>query len=260
MLVIKRSGEKEDFDAGKTLQGIMRSGASRAEADEVLARLTPQLYEGISTEEIYRKVRALLDHRSAARFGIKKGLMGLGPDGRHFETLIGHLMRAEGWDVTVRIMMEGRCVSHEIDLLMAKGGERTIAECKFHNSLGCKCSIQTALYVQARWEDLSARSGMIPPLLVTNTRFSSEVEKYAQCVGMHLLGWKYPGQGGLESLLEQHGLLPVTVLPLRRQELNLLLERDIVLASEVLTRRSEVAPLLGRDPYAKAAAQAELLR
>jgi hypothetical protein len=259
MLVIKRSGEKEDFDADKTLQGIMRSGASRAEADEVLARLRPQLYDGISTEEIYRKVRALLNTRSAAKFGIKKGIMGLGPEGRHFETLIGHLMRAEGWDVQVRVMMEGRCISHEIDLLMAKDGQRTVAECKFHNSLGCKCSIQTALYVQARWEDISARGGMIPPLLVTNTRFSSEVEKYAQCVGMHLLGWKYPEGGGLEALLEQHQLLPTTVLPLRRQEVGLLLERDIVLAREVLTRRAEVSALLGKESYAKAAAQAELL-
>lgn len=259
MLVVKRSGEKENFDAAKTVQGIMRSGASSAEADEVLARLMPQLYDGISTEEIYRKVRALLNARSATRYGIKKGIMALGPDGRHFETLIGHLMRAEGWDVRVRVILDGRCVSHEIDLLMMKDGERTIAECKFHNSLGCKCTIQTALYVQARFEDLAARERMTPPLLVTNTRFSSEVEKYAQCIGIRLLGWKYPETRGLEAMLEEHHLLPVTALPLRRQEMALLLQRDIILASEVLTRRSEVAPLLGRDAYAKAAAQAELL-
>jgi hypothetical protein len=219
----------------------------------------PQLYEGISTEEIYRKVRSLLNARSAARFGIKKGIMGLGPDGRNFETLIGHLMRAEGWDVKVRVMADGRCVSHEIDLLMSKGEESTMAECKFHNSLGCKCTIQTALYVQARWEDISARRRMTPPLLVTNTRFSGEVEKYAKCMGMRLLGWRFPEARGLEMMLEEHRLLPITVLSLRRQDVASLLQRDIVLASEILTRKDEVAAILGREAYANAAAQAEIL-
>jgi hypothetical protein len=259
MQVIKRSGEREDFDAEKTLQGIMRSGAGRDEAEGILARLRPQLYDGISTEEIYRKVRALLNARSAARFGIKKGIMGLGPEGRHFETLIGHLMRAEGWDVKVRQILDGRCVSHEVDVLMQKGEEVTLAECKFHNELGCKCTIQTALYVQARWEDISSKRKMTPPFLVTNTRFSGEVEKYGRCMGMRLLGWRYPEDRGLEMMLEEHRLLPVTVLPLRRNEMGMLLERDIVLASEVLTRKDEVAAILGREAYARAAAQAEML-
>jgi hypothetical protein len=259
MQVIKRSGEREDFDPEKTLQGIMRSGAGRAEADDILARLRPQLYDGITTEEIYRKVRALLNSRTAARFSIKKGIMALGPDGRNFETLIGHLMRAEGWEVHVRQILDGRCVSHEIDVLMQKGDEATLAECKFHNELGCKCTIQTALYVQARWEDIACKRKLTPPFLVTNTRFSSEVEKYGRCMGMRLLGWRYPEERGLERMLEEHGLLPITVLSLRRSEIALLLEKDMVLASDVLTRRDEAAAILGREAYARAAAQAETL-
>jgi hypothetical protein len=259
MLVVKRSGEREEFDEGKTLQGIMRSGASRSEAEDILGRLVPQLYDGISTEEIYRKVRAQMNNRSAARFGIKKGIMALGPEGRHFETLVGHLMRAEGWKVTVRVTMDGRCVSHEVDLLMARGEENAIAECKFHNSPGMKCAIQTALYVQARWEDISARKSMTAPFLITNTRFSSEVERYARCVGMRLLGWRYPEERGLEQMLEERRLLPITVLSMRRQEMMALLERDIVLASEVISRRDEVASVLGRESFASVASQAASL-
>ena len=45
----------------------MRAGASSAEADEIVDRLMPRLYEGITTEEIYRQVRAMLDARGAAR-------------------------------------------------------------------------------------------------------------------------------------------------------------------------------------------------
>jgi hypothetical protein len=59
--VIKRSGESEEYDRSKTMTAIIRSGTTADEAEGILAKLEPKLYDGITTEEIYRRVRALLD-------------------------------------------------------------------------------------------------------------------------------------------------------------------------------------------------------
>jgi hypothetical protein len=83
--VIKRSGEREEFDPEKTRRAIMRVGVSDQEADAILDRLGQQLYDGISTEEIYRRVHDLLDGRKAAKYGLKKAIQRFGPDGENFE-------------------------------------------------------------------------------------------------------------------------------------------------------------------------------
>ena len=46
------------------------------------------------------------------------------------------------------------------------------------------------------------------PWLVTNTKFSSDVIRYGNCVGMHLIGWKYPEDGGLEKLIDEANIYP----------------------------------------------------
>ncbi len=50
-------------------------------------------------------------------------------------------------------------------------------------------------------------------LLVTNTKFSSKAIKYANCVGINLLGWRYPKEGGLEYYIEKEKFYPLTILP-----------------------------------------------
>jgi hypothetical protein len=102
MYVIKRSGERQEFDPEKTRLAIVRSGVPTNEADEVLDRLRVQLYDGITTEEVYRRVRALLASDSKTRFGLKKAIMNLGPEGHHFESFIGLLFQEMGYRVKVR--------------------------------------------------------------------------------------------------------------------------------------------------------------
>ena len=49
--VIKRSGEREEFDPLKIVSSMIRSGAPKEEAESILRTLEPKLYDGISTEE-----------------------------------------------------------------------------------------------------------------------------------------------------------------------------------------------------------------
>jgi hypothetical protein len=247
MQVVKRSGEMEEFDPNKTFASLMRAGIPSNEADRVIEQLRPCLYEGISTDEIYRRINQLLDERKRVRFGLKKAIMDLGPDGYLFEDFIARLFQEMGYEVRTRQMVPGQCVQHEIDVLIKKGPLRHMVECKFHNSQGIKCSIQTALYTYGRFLDIAHAHGLESPWLVTNTHFSSDVMRYASCMNMHLLGWRYPEKEGLETLVERYRLYPITILDVRRSDLRTLMQHGLVLARDILNEKEKVRRLLQRS-------------
>jgi hypothetical protein len=87
MKVVKRSGEREEFDRRKTIAAVMRAGVTPEEAEGIVQRLETQLYEGITTEEIYRRVHEMLQGRKAARYSLKKALLRLGPEDAGLESL-----------------------------------------------------------------------------------------------------------------------------------------------------------------------------
>ena len=99
----------------------------------------------------------------------------------------------------------------------------------------------------------------VKPWLVTNTRFSSDVVHYGECVGMGLLGWRYPEEAGLELLVERHRLYPVTILELRRGDIRTLLDNNIVLVKDVLCQQERVLSLLPRQSGERLIAQAKSL-
>jgi hypothetical protein len=242
--VIKRSGEREAFDEAKVKIAIIRSGASDQEADEVLKRLKTELYDGITTEVIYRHVHQMLQGRKAIKFGLKKAILRLGPEGENFERFMARVYEAEGYETRVRSIIPGKCVQHEVDIILENESEKVMVECKFHNSLGLKSNIQCTLYCYARFLDLKSTQEFDIPCLATNTRFSSDAVQYADCVGMRLLGWRHPEGAGLEQLVEKHSLYPITILDMRRSELGTLLSKNFLLARDVLDLKEEVERLL----------------
>ncbi|OPY32523.1 MAG: ATP cone domain protein [Methanomassiliicoccales archaeon PtaU1.Bin124] len=248
MYVIKRSGEREELNAEKVIASIMRTGMPESEARKVMDLIRPQLYDGITTEEIYRRVNKVLDSERKVRFGLKKAILNLGPEGYYFEDFIARLFKAMGHDILVRQSLQGQCICHEVDIVLKNGSGKAMVECKFHNSQGIKCSAQTALYTYGRFLDLSHVHQLDHVWLVTNTRFSSDVIRYAECMNMKLLGWRYPEGEGLEGLVERYRLYPITALDLRRADIKALLENDIILIKDMIEREELVHRLLpGRD-------------
>lgn len=247
MQIIKRSGEREEFDRRKTIAAVVRAGVPKEEAEGIVQRLESQLYEGITTEEIYRRVHQMLQGRKAARYSLKKGLLRLGPEGENFEHYVAHLFQAEGYETQNRLMLEGRCTTHEVDVLMSKGQERVMVECKFHNSLGTRSNIQCALYVYARFLDLRDGERLDRPMLVTNTRFSFDALRYAQCVGMGLLGWNHPEDAGIETLATRHRIYPITILEMRRSDQATLLAHRFIVVDDVLRRSKDLRTLLTKE-------------
>jgi hypothetical protein len=217
---------------------------SQSEADAIIEKLRHQLYDGISTEEIYRKLNMMLDAERKVKFGLKKAIMNLGPDGYAFETFTARIFESLGYETKIRQIIQGQCVQHEVDVVLMKDGHKETIECKFHNSQGIKCSIQTALYTFGRFLDLQNIENLERVWLVTNTRFSNDVVQYAKCMNIGLLGWRYPEEKSLEDLIEEHRLYPITAMDLKRSDVKELLCHDFVLASDLVDRKDEIRRVL----------------
>jgi len=217
VLVKKRTGELVPFEQSKIELSLTHAGASKQLISEILSELEPTLYEGIPTKKIYATVFTLLkkkQHTVASKFGLKEAIVRLGPKGYNFETFMSAILEEKGYKTQLRTILQGKCVTHEVDVIAERGNEKYLVECKFHNQAWFSCSIQTALYTYARFLDVSANkeTGISQVMLATNTKFSLDVVKYAKCIRMHLLGWKYPTNAGLETIVDRKSIYPVTVL------------------------------------------------
>jgi len=125
MWVTKRSGEREEFDEGKVRRAILRVGVTETMAEEFLQNVKREIYDGITTEKIYRKVHQLLDKKRAVKFGLKDAILDLGPERYYFESFVGKLFQALGYSVKLREKVQGKCVSHEIDVIVERGRNDT---------------------------------------------------------------------------------------------------------------------------------------
>ena len=222
--VVKASGDIEPLDLNKVRRACMRTGASEVIAKKVLRDVQNSLFDGISTKKIYRTVCKLLkqySYYSEARFRLKESMMNMGPSGFPFETYVNEILKNYGYKTTQNVVLKGVCANHEIDIVAeenSSNSKRFLIECKYHNAFGIYTGLKQVLYTYARLLDLQEgyNKGICERIdgawLVTNTKISREAVKYGECKGLNLLGWRYPPDKGLEWMIEQKNLFPVTVL------------------------------------------------
>ena len=244
ILITKADGEQEPFDPSKLEHSLEHAGASSTMRARVLSHVMRELKPGMMTEEIYRHAFDVLRREEeppvAARYSMKRAVFALGPSGFPFEQFFAEVLRAEGWRVRADVTLMGRCAPHEVDVLAEKDGKRVGIEAKFHNDPGGKTDIKDVLYVHARYHDLSQTpepsSRVDEGWLVTNTRFTRNAIRYAQCSNLTLIGWDYPTSRGLLAMIEEAHVHPLTALTtLSEGEKRRLLEQKIVLCRSVQT-------------------------
>ena len=242
LLITKADGLQEPFDPAKLEHSLAHAGASSTMRARILAHVVQQLHPGMVTEEIYRHAFEMLrEHEStpvAARYSMKRAVFALGPSGFPFESFLAEVFRGHGWSVQTEVTLTGRCAPHEVDVLMEKEGRRVGIEAKFHNDPSGKTDIKDALYVYARYEDLKkapmASSRVDEGYLVTNTRFTRNAIRYAQCSNLRLIGWDYPRTRGLLNLIEEAKVHPLTCLTtLSESEKRRFMDKNIVLCKHV---------------------------
>ncbi|MEO1033615.1 MAG: ATP cone domain-containing protein [Bacteroidota bacterium] len=246
LIITKASGERVQFSLQKLRISLKRTGASKAIVDQIIDKVRDELYQGISTKEIYNRAFALLKKKSgtlASKYRLKKAIYELGPTGFPFERFIGAVLKYSGHDVEIGKVLQGKCVTHEIDVLAQKDKQTFIIECKFHGEQGIKCNVKVPLYINSRYQDVKAYWNTNPNngtlltkgWVVTNTKFTEDAIQYSNCCGLHLLSWDYPQNDGLKDRIDRLGLYPITVSTLLTgREKQFLLSRNVVLCRELI--------------------------
>jgi len=262
VMVTTASGQRQKFNAKKIYRTCIRAGASRGLASEIVREVEERLYDGIPTRKILQLVLDALERHQApvvaSRYDLKSAMMRMGPAGFAFETFLAEVFRHYGYRALLRQHIQGRCVMHEVDIVLEKDEVRTMVEVKYHNAAGIYTGLKEAMYTYSRFLDLKEghESGTCQQfdkaLLATNTRSSSEARQYALCKGIQLLGWKYPTKAGLEKMIEGKCLYPVTVLRIDAGSLAALGRADIMLAMDLATNDPRQISRMTGLPQAKA--------
>ena len=246
IVVVKASGLKEPFSEEKVVRSLSRSGLSLDTATHAVDYLKHHLKPDMSTSAIYGHVSSYLQKNAPTEnyfnYGLKRAIMDMGPSGFPFEILVSDLLKLNNFKTEVGVITQGKCVTHEIDVIAQKGEDKYFIECKYHNTPGYKTDIQVALYTHARFEDIEGVQNKSNPdlhnfsWLVTNTKVTSEVLAYCQCVGLIFTTWTLPKDRGLQDMIIASGLHPVTLLyEIPRKDIRMLLDRGIVTCTRLKT-------------------------
>jgi len=243
--ILKASGQPEEFDKEKLTGSLIRSGTPADVAEDIAAEVAKKILPSMKTKDIYRMAKKLLKHYSPAtgmRYSLKKAISVLGPSGYPFEQYFARVLKGHGYSAEVNQVLRGYCVRHEVDVLAKNGDKHFMIECKYHSNGGKPTDVKVALYVHSRFNDIRKAFELMPEhghdvrqgWLVTNTRCTTDALKYAECVGLRIISWRYPETGSLEKMIEEKKLYPVTILPsARRKFLEPLFRNNFILAQEI---------------------------
>jgi hypothetical protein len=246
MKIVKHSGNIVDYNPSKLKQSLVKSGANNQQVETILNRIEGEIYEGISTKQIYKTAFNLLkkiSHSHAARYNLKEAIRLLGPAGFFFEKYIARIFASENYQTLTNFILQGKCVSHEIDVLVKKDSVISMVECKFHLGKDANSDVKVPMYILSRFNDLKDKQHTIYTRkdivskcwIVTNNRFTTDAIAFAKCSKLNLLSWNYPENNSLKTKNDANYLYPVTCLTtLSLGEKDKLLVQDVILVKEII--------------------------
>lgn len=242
-IVRKANGSEEYFSFQKLHNSLINANASIDEAKSIVNELKVKIHEGISTNKIHSMAFRMLKRqskRNASCYYLKKGIMELGPTGYPFENFITFLFKELGYDSERGQILNGKCVSHEIDVIAKKGSEIMLMECKYKNVQGIAVDVKVPLYINSRFQDILDNNFIQKPFqnfkgwIVTNSRFTEDAIVFSNCKQISLLSWDYPVNNSLKELIDQHRIYPLTCLTsITTNEKKWLLSKKLVLVKEL---------------------------
>ena len=173
------------------------------------------------------------------------------------------LFKEHGYNTYLPNILNGECVSHEVDVIAEKNSKRIMMECKLRKDSAIYINIKDSLANWARFIDLQggSRTGRCFKLdeawIVTNSRFSKDALMYGKCKNMKMISWDEPTVKPLPAYIDVKNLYPVTILQSIRQyhlkalsKSNILLLKDLLganlvnLCKKTLLNNKQLEPLL----------------
>jgi uncharacterized protein YoaH (UPF0181 family) len=243
--IVKSNGETEAFRPAKLRNSLRRSGATRAQINKVCEVVQGKLRDGMSTGQVYRIAFQTLRRITAsdtpivARYSLKRAIQELGPSGYPFEHFVAALFEKTGLPTQCSVVLKGKHVKHEVDVVAGRGKKRQLCECKLRTHSEGKVDVKVAMYIYARAMDLRGiPRGYDKFWLITNGRFTSDAIDFGEGMGLRMIGWNHPKNDGLEQRIERSGIHPVTALSrLSKADKAKLLQKGIVLCSQFLAQK-----------------------
>jgi hypothetical protein len=244
VFVTKANGTRQLFDKEKAARTCLKMGASRQVAYEIAEKVESRLYDGISTQMIHRMIiRFLRKYKSDVRnlFDLRKGisLMSSKPE---FELFVQTLLMHNGFEVRPSQILRGKCVEHEVDAIAVKEGVTFFVEAKHHFSYHALTGLDESRIARAILEDVTEnempeRNGwkVDHAMIVTNTKYSDHAIQYGSCRNILQIGWISPANLGLQNMIEEKRLYPLSCLRGLPAEIRFkLVESGIVLIGQLL--------------------------
>jgi len=246
MLVKKNSGELITYNPKILRKSLSKSGANNDEIEEVFEQVSKEIYDGISTKDLYHYAfQFLKKYRNsyAARYSLKKALKNLGPEGYCFERWVSRIMQAAGYKAITSQTVQGNAVTHEIDVVAMKDEQLIFCECKFRNDEEAKISVTTPMYFLSRMKDVENNfyqffnKNLTPTkgYLVTNAYLTTDSIDFANYYNIGLISWDYPENKSIKYLVDNAALYPITCLTtLTLENQKTLLNKDCILVKDLV--------------------------
>jgi hypothetical protein len=218
IFVVNSQGVMEAFSPKKVWRSARRAGANPQQAQKAVEEASRLVMEGMSTQDIYNIILGVLGKESplvGMRLNLKRAIQSLGPTGFPFEQYVASLWRFYDYKIKAGVIWKGKCVLHEVDIEAEKNKEVQLIECKYRVQSGGRVDLHDLMASWGYFYDigLAHPSARLHPLIMTNTKFTSEAIAYGECMGLNMIGWRYPKDRGLEYIIESKKLYPVTILP-----------------------------------------------
>jgi Holliday junction resolvase-like predicted endonuclease len=244
IFVTKADGTRQPFDESKVVRTCLRMHATQEQAKSVADKIKKKIYDGIPTRKILQlifdymeKYKPEIRHRLDLREAIS--LLRPKPD---FEQFVALVLKELGYKVLTNQIIRGRCVEHEIDAVAIKDDEVVYVEVKHHFQPHTYTGVGVCLETQATLEDLIEGFNLNThtinfnrAMLVCNTKFSDHAIQYATCKGIKFIGWRAPFDGGLEKIIDERKLYPITLLrDLDRKTRERLVDNGVVLLKQLV--------------------------
>lgn len=245
MEIVKSDGSRQQYSSSKFCLSLRKAGAPRDIADSVCKTVGSTISPNASTTTIFRKALKYLIKDNpdvAARYSLRRGIEALGPSGFIFEQYFEIVLQAYGFTTRRDVILRGKCVTHEIDVIAETGSKRFLVEAKYHNMSGIKTHVDVVMYADARLIDVvknesekNQKTFEYGMWVVTNTKFTDAAIQYARCRGIRLTGWNHPRGESLEDIIADKKLYPVTILPsLPKLLLPVLAKKNCILVQDLI--------------------------
>ncbi|MDD3932542.1 MAG: restriction endonuclease [Methanoculleus sp.] len=219
--VTKADGSLQPFDREKVRRTLRNMGLGADDADRIADEIEMSVPSGVKTTAVLRMIRARARAVRPAvrhRTNLRRALALIRPK-PEFEEFVRVLLREHGYRVETGCILAGRCGEHEVDAVAQKDDATIFVEVKHHANHHRMTGLDEGRIARAIVEDLQEgfRAGRCAisidgALIVCNTKLSAHAKRYATCRGIGHIGWDYPVEQNLRTMIETTQSYPVTIV------------------------------------------------